>query len=551
MQEKKIKRRMNKNLFVFLTSFLVFIIISFIYFFSSSTVFTGINEILKTFENQSVGWRFRTKSMISGYYSDKAENFKDINNGIYKNIYIAGIDDAAIEAFGSWPFNRKVWADMMNSFNSMPEESIPSLVFFDIVFAEPSLMQESDRALIESFKNYKRIAGEDFSLDVFKTSIDTGNLSDRENYDLLMKVYEKEGQNYDSPRIQALKRFELNLHNVKNTLNFPTSIPLMAGIPENLSFVGTANIDVKEHYIMKIPLIVTVNYYRKINGETVLTNVYYPSVILSIAVKLLDSDIRNIITENGFIVIKNALYQGKKTDFKIPVDENLNMKINFKSSPGSGYINTVSLKDIGSIKLPKDSIIFVGMYSKYGAYDIKQSPMGEMYGIELNAYALGTILQRDFINGFPKWLELLYLLILTSFIGFLVSKGTRTTILAGFLSFIIPLGLGLVLFLFNFQIITFIPLLSSILVLLAVQIYIMLTEQKEKRFIKSTFSSYLNPKLVDILIQNPEMIKLGGEDKEVTVFFSSAQGFDDLSGLMPPGEFIAYLNDYFSKMGIL
>ena len=323
----------------------------------------------------------------------------------------------------------------------------------------------------------------------------------------------------------------------------------MDGIPQNLSFSGTANVDESESIKMKIPLIVTANFYRKINGEISITNVYYPSVILAMATKLLHSDISNITTEKGFVVIKDSVYLGNKTDFKIPVDQKLQMNINFKSSPGSGYIHKVSLKEISALKLPRNSIIFIGMYSKYGAYDVKNSPVGEMYGIEFNAYALGTILQRDFVNTFPIWLEILYLLLLTSFIGYLVSKGTKATILAAILSFIIPAGLGLLLFFFNYQIITFIPVISSILALLALQIYIMLTEQREKRFIQSTFSSYLNPKLVDILIQNPEMVRLGGEDKEVTIFFAAIHGLESISDSMSAVDFIEYLNKYFSTIG--
>ena len=54
-------------------------------------------------------------------------------------------------------------------------------------------------------------------------------------------------------------------------------------------------------------------------------------------------------------------------------------------------------------------------------------------------------------------------------------------------------------------------MISGILALMSIQIYMLFTEEREKSFIKTTFSSYLNPKLVDILIQNPERIQLRRE----------------------------------------
>ena len=97
-------------------------------------------------------------------------------------------------------------------------------------------------------------------------------------------------------------------------------------------------------------------------------------------------------------------------------------------------------------------------------------------------------------------------------------------------------------------VVTFMAVLNGILVLIGVQIFMLLTEEKEKKFIKSTFSSYLNPKLVDILIQNPELIKLGGEEKEVTVFFSAVKNLGEVTEGRSPKELVEFLNRYFSRM---
>ncbi len=546
----KSRKKINKYFFVFLISFVIFLFFTCIYYFLADYDFLGVSDKLKSFENQSINWRFQTKALLTGVDSDKSGDFAKSRKGIYKNIYIAAIDDETINSYGNWPFDRKVWADMMNSFNS---QQIPPMVFFDIIFAEHSLNLKSDNAMIESLSNYKGLVGEDIILGATKELAKIVEKSNKENYDYFKKVIVQKSLNYYSPQVQAMYKFELKipLSSVDNAQIYPIPTILMKEIPESLKFSGfanVANVNETEISVMEIPLIVKTFYYITNGGETALTNIVYPSIILSMAVNLLKSDLSKVSVEPGFIIIKEAVINGQKTEYKIPVDDQWRMKINYKSLPSSGYIRRLSFKDITTAKIQDNSIIFVGMFSKLGAYDIKPTPMGEMFGIELNAYALGTIMQRDFIYDLPQWINILYLLIIVLLVGFLVSQGTRFTIAAGFLSVIIPLAVGYGFFIYNYQIITFIPILNCVFVLVGVQIFMLLTEQKEKGFIKSTFSSYLNPKLVDILIQNPDMIQLGGQDKEVTVFFSAIKGLEEVSKTITPKDLIDYMDCYFSTM---
>lgn len=174
--------------------------------------------------------------------------------------------------------------------------------------------------------------------------------------------------------------------------------------------------------------------------------------------------------------------------------------------------------------------------------------MGDMFGVEHLSYAVGTIMNRDFIKDVPDWMNILFIFVISLLVGLFISGANKISSAVGTLMLVISVGLGFFLFFYNIKIMTFLPLITSILVLVAVQIYILLTEGREKKFIKSTFSSYLNPKLVDILIQNPDMLKLGGEDKDITVFFSGVKGLDHITEALTPKQLIEYLNAYFSKM---
>ncbi|KAB2908573.1 MAG: adenylate/guanylate cyclase domain-containing protein [Ignavibacteriales bacterium] len=85
---------------------------------------------------------------------------------------------------------------------------------------------------------------------------------------------------------------------------------------------------------------------------------------------------------------------------------------------------------------------------------------------------------------------------------------------------------------------------SFLLLLVTVQY----TGAKEQSFIKSAFSRYLSPSVVDRLIDNPENLTLGGEERELTVLFSDIEGFTTISERMKPADLVKLLNEYFTKM---
>jgi adenylate cyclase len=54
-------------------------------------------------------------------------------------------------------------------------------------------------------------------------------------------------------------------------------------------------------------------------------------------------------------------------------------------------------------------------------------------------------------------------------------------------------------------------------------------EQSQRRQIRSAFSQYLSPALVEQLAHSPEKLVLGGEEREITIMFSDVRGFTSIS----------------------
>jgi adenylate cyclase len=92
------------------------------------------------------------------------------------------------------------------------------------------------------------------------------------------------------------------------------------------------------------------------------------------------------------------------------------------------------------------------------------------------------------------------------------------------------------------------PLLSLGLGYLGVIMFRFFTEEKEKRWVKGAFGQYVSPKVLDVLMENPKKLGLGGERREMTAFFSDVAGFTSISERLTPDELVILLNRYLTAM---
>jgi adenylate cyclase len=75
-----------------------------------------------------------------------------------------------------------------------------------------------------------------------------------------------------------------------------------------------------------------------------------------------------------------------------------------------------------------------------------------------------------------------------------------------------------------------------------------LTEGRQRRLLRAVFDKYMAAEVVDEIMRNPEGITLGGEKKELTVFFSDVAGFTTISEKLQPEALVELLNRYLSAM---
>jgi adenylate cyclase len=72
---------------------------------------------------------------------------------------------------------------------------------------------------------------------------------------------------------------------------------------------------------------------------------------------------------------------------------------------------------------------------------------------------------------------------------------------------------------------------------------------KDKRFLRKSFALYLAPSVIERMISSNKQPELGGETRNVTVYFSDVVGFSSFSESLSPNQVVAVLNQYLSAMG--
>ncbi|MCD6311548.1 MAG: adenylate/guanylate cyclase domain-containing protein [Elusimicrobia bacterium] len=101
---------------------------------------------------------------------------------------------------------------------------------------------------------------------------------------------------------------------------------------------------------------------------------------------------------------------------------------------------------------------------------------------------------------------------------------------------------------FNYWLVIANPVANVFTIYLSIVVYRFATEEKEKKFIKSTFQRYVSSQVVDELIKNPEMLNMKGKKERLTVFFSDIRGFTSMSEKMEPEDVVKILNEYLTEM---
>lgn len=198
----------------------------------------------------------------------------------------------------------------------------------------------------------------------------------------------------------------------------------------------------------------------------------------------------------------------------------------------------------------RDAYVFVG-YTAPGLKDLRSVPVaGDYPGVEIHMTFLDNLLSGDFIRPIAVWpaaaLVAAWTILAVLTVIRIPRLGFKLAVMALFLA-AVPLA-GWFLFVDGFAWPVAFHGLSTALGLTGAVLAQYAVEGRQKRFIKQAFKHYLSGEVIEQMLADPSRLTLGGEKKELTIFFSDLEGFSGISEKLGPTELTALLNTYLSAM---
>lgn len=250
-------------------------------------------------------------------------------------------------------------------------------------------------------------------------------------------------------------------------------------------------------------------------------------------------------------------------DRVIPADAAGNVILNFRGPSGTHKTysavsviqselrlqngETPAIKNLDDFK---DAYVLFG-FSAPGLFDLRPTPVSGVYpGVEISATMLDNLLANDFIRSVPLPIVVLITLIITLLAG--MATSWVSGIFKSVLVYVFFIGTPIVLCLIAYRLGFWLPLVVQeagvAVTLFGSGLIYYTTEGRQKAYIKSAFKQYLSHAVIEELIQNPDRLKLGGERRMLSIFFSDLESFTSISEGLDPEALTNLLNIYLTAM---
>ncbi len=189
--------------------------------------------------------------------------------------------------------------------------------------------------------------------------------------------------------------------------------------------------------------------------------------------------------------------------------------------------------------------------SAAGILDLRPTPLSAVYpGVEIHATVLDNILRRDFIRpqNPPVFVGLLFFFSLLTAAGASLLRKMWQQVPFFLFSLALPCAAAWLAFYAGYWLEFAVPEFAVLAGFIGASLLNYSVEGKQRRFIKGVFRHYLSPDVIDRIIRNPSLLRLGGEKREITSFFSDVAGFTSISEALSPEDLVNLLNEYLSEM---
>lgn len=486
------------------------------------------------------------------FYSDEIESmrikvfdvFQKIKPRTFQDapVRIIDIDDESLEKIGQWPWPRTILADLVTRLNQAGAKAI----VFDIVFAEPDRTSPKhviplwleDSLLLPLRSQMDKLQDHDqlFSKAISQAPAVLAFGLTREEHATLPKLkngFLEHGSGQDKALDHIGPSFQGAVVNLPEFEN--------VGKGNGCFNTGTES----DSMLRRAPAL-----FR-------LKDALYPSLALE-AIRVAQKASTYKITLAGAsgetsFGEKTGVVKIKAGQFDIPTDSEGRIWLYDTSYQPERFISSWKILS-GTIdsKVLEGKILFIGS-SATGIKDLRATPLNPRApGVEIHAQIAEQILLGEFLKR-PDWAmgaEFCYLTLLGILLILLLPyAGAIRCAVVGMVAILAAIGLSWYAF-DQWHLLTdpVFPSLVILLIYLVSSFLNFLRTEKERSQIRSAFSRYLSPALVEKLAKDPKQLRLGGEIREMTFLFTDIRSFTSLAETMTAEELTRFMNSFMTPM---
>jgi adenylate cyclase len=457
-------------------------------------------------------------------------------------VRVVDVDEASLAEYGQWPWPRTVMASLVKRLSELGA----AVIAFDAVFPEPDRTSPQRLA-----KQLQMADGEE------RQRIDdlVAKLPDHDTVFAeaiaqapVVLGFAKTARNDIRPAVksglaiagvtpqQVLPRFDGTATNLPSFDRAASGIGAMMVSPND-----------KTGIIRRVPLLFT-------DGDKIYPNLDVEA--LRVAQQQKSIMIRGTAASGEMDIGRPALLDVRIGDFIVPVTDTGEMWIYFDRDRPERY---VSVKDVLDPKQDEQvrpridgQIILIGV-SAAGLLDVWPTPLGELVpGTSIHAQAIEQIISQTFLQR-PDWAngaEIVATVVLSALLAYLLLLlRAEYTALIGVAVLGVGIGLSWLAFTrFGMLLDPVYPSIGATSTYLAVVGALYVFSDKEKKFVQRAFGQYLAPALLAKLVHAPEMMRLGGETKQITLLFMDVRDFTPISEGLTANELVEFMNRLLSPL---
>jgi adenylate cyclase len=189
-----------------------------------------------------------------------------------------------------------------------------------------------------------------------------------------------------------------------------------------------------------------------------------------------------------------------------------------------------------------------------GLGDTKATPFAaSIPGVSKQLAVLENLLAGRFITEAPFWLSVVFALVLSVLSTVMLMTLRKPVLELAWLLALVPvvfLALGVSLAVERVHLLGALPAIAGMLSSMGAVASNHLFANREAAFIRQAFSRYMEPRLIEQMIEENQLPRLDGEQREVTAFFSDIRGFSTFSERFKddPHALVRVLNMYLTRV---